>query len=367
MIRVCAIISTFNEGDVILEVTQKLIASGVDVFVIDNGSTDDTVNILSPLVGKGIVDIECVRFYEDAREVFDWTSILKLKENIAKKIRYDWYLHVDADEIRYSPWPQYSLREGMDKVDFEGYNLINFKLFNFRLTGQESDEGDCENKMQFYSSVENYNQYQIKAWKSHQDVDIVGFGGHIIRRPDPRIYPIRFIHKHYPVRSLEHGRRKIIQERKNRFTLAEKSKGWHVQYDNLLGVNESDVYWSIDKLEKFHYQSECFDLVCEGASVLTNLHSNISVDVLNKCIKNSLSSRFVMDKFPESHFDKLYDISKFLISNLGRNNLPAIESTEADINFLKTAISVMAAEEFIKGDVSKFANLDSLVLSVIDR
>ena len=43
----------------------------------------------------------------------------------------DWYIHMDLDEIRKSPWLDCSLRDGMYHVDQEGYNAIEFAVINF--------------------------------------------------------------------------------------------------------------------------------------------------------------------------------------------------------------------------------------------
>ncbi|HET7795683.1 MAG TPA: glycosyltransferase family 2 protein, partial [Rhizobacter sp.] len=130
----CALMAVYNEADVIREAVTKLIAHGVNVYIIDNASTDGTAEVVADLVGRGVVDIETARFYENGREVYDWTALLRMKEQLSRKLGHDWYLHVDADEIRYAPWPELTLREGLDRVDGAGYNLVNFKLYNFRLT-----------------------------------------------------------------------------------------------------------------------------------------------------------------------------------------------------------------------------------------
>lgn len=78
-------------------------------------------------------------------------------------MHHDWFLHVDADEVRYAPWPGLSLREGIGRVDAAGYNLINFKLFNFRLTEGTVIGSDFESSMPMYSGAERFNQRQVKA------------------------------------------------------------------------------------------------------------------------------------------------------------------------------------------------------------
>ena len=39
--------------------------------------------------------------------------------------------------------------------------------------------------------------------------------------------------KHFPIRSQAHGERKILRERLPRFSGAERSVGWHAQYDGI--------------------------------------------------------------------------------------------------------------------------------------
>jgi hypothetical protein len=47
------------------------------------------------------------------------------------------------------------------------------------------------------------------------------------------VCPIPFILRHYPVRSQEHGARKVLRERKDRFSESERALGWHVQYEKV--------------------------------------------------------------------------------------------------------------------------------------
>ena len=362
MIKACAILATYNEADIIEESVRKLIAGGIDVFVIDNGSTDRTAEILAPLVGRGLVDIRTVKFHEDGREIYDWTSILRMKESLSKELGFDWYLHVDADEIRYSPWPHLSLKEGLDRVDRSGYNLVNFKLFNFRLTHDIPASGDYERDMPDYSAGEYFNQYQVKAWKAHRDIDIVGYGGHIARRPDARIYPVRFIHKHYPVRSLEHGRRKILQERKQRFSTAEKQRGWHVQYDQMGEVSPQDVFWSPDKLARFEMQPECLSLLDEGADVACNLLFTVNTDDLDAFLERALVQRFSPVPFSPEHARQLLGVSRQLLSMAGKGPVPPVVSAVDDITFMRSALQLLASRQWLTGDASIFQRIAAIEL-----
>jgi hypothetical protein len=362
MIKACAILATYNEADIIEESVHKLIAGGVDVFVIDNGSTDRTAELLAPLVGRGVVDIRTVKFHEDGREIYDWTSILRMKEALSRELAYDWYLHVDADEIRYAPWPHVSLQEGLDRVDSSGYNLVNFKLFNFRLTHDLPASGDYERDMPDYSAGEYFNQYQVKAWKAHPEIDIASFGGHIARRPDARIYPIRFIHKHYPVRSLEHGRRKILQERKQRFSQAEKQRGWHVQYDQMAEVSASDVFWAPERLATFDLQTECFDLLEEGADVACNLLGTVPDGALDAYLEHALVQRFAPVPFTPDHARQLVAVSRQLLALASKGEAPPVESAAADIAFMRRALHLLASRHWLTGDASIFQRVSGIDL-----
>ncbi len=268
MTRACAILAVYNEVDILREAVEKLIAQEIDVYLIDNMSSDGTADCVAHLVGSGLIDIEQVRFEENGREVYDWTALLRRKEAVSRLLDHDWFLHVDADEIHYAPWPGVSLREGIERVDAAGYNLINFKLFSFRLSADTLIDGDFESAMTLYSATERFNQRQVKAWKAHPAVNIAALGGHHIVVPDARVYPTRFIHKHYPVRSLEHGRRKILAERKARFSTAERQRGWHVQYDHLGDVDAKDVYWDAAELSAYVHADECLALLSESSAVL---------------------------------------------------------------------------------------------------
>ena len=64
-------------------------------------------------------------------------------------------------------------------------------------------------------------------------MELVASAGHDAQFASRRVFPIRFILRHYPVRSQAHGVRKIFEERKPRFLDEERQLGWHVQYDDI--------------------------------------------------------------------------------------------------------------------------------------
>lgn len=235
--RVVAIVAAFNEEDIVAQTVRALIDDGIEVYFLDNHSTDRTRAEVEPWVGRGVVAIET--FPEDGpgdRARFQWERILKRKEELASQLEADWFIHHDADEFRESPWNGVGLRDGIRLVDDAGYNAVDFKLFNFWPTSADNLAAvDIRDRQPFFEPGEAFNHVQIKCWKrTGARVVLSESGGHDVDFENRRVFPIRFLLRHYPVRSQAHAERKILQERKPRFETTERERGWHVQYDHFV-------------------------------------------------------------------------------------------------------------------------------------
>jgi glycosyltransferase involved in cell wall biosynthesis len=235
---VVAIIAAFNEADIIGQVVGDLVGQGVGVYILDHGSTDGTVAALEPYVGHGVLAIE--RFphahSRDATEHrFALAEIIRRKEALGREIGADWFINHDADEFRESPWPHVSLSNAIQLVDALGYNAIDFELLNFWPTHDDFKPGDdVRQSFRFFERGRSWDKVQIRAWKNGDaPVDLVSSAGHDAQFPGRRIFPIRFLLRHYPIRSQAHGERKVWLERVARFSEAERDRGWHVQYDEV--------------------------------------------------------------------------------------------------------------------------------------
>lgn len=234
---VVAIIAAYNEADIIGQVIRHLAAQGVSVYLLDDGSDDDTVPEAEAYVGRGVIAIERLQPDQTGDEKtvrrFDWEAILKRKELVARTLAANWFIHHDADELRESPWLHVTLADAIGHVDALGYNAIDFQLFNFWPTTEHADGGQavCE-AFPDYEAGEPWNRVQVKCWKNLGiPVDLVSSGGHEARFPGRNVCPIRFVLRHYPVRGESHGQRKVFVERIPRFLPSERERGWHVQYD----------------------------------------------------------------------------------------------------------------------------------------
>ena len=238
--KVVAIISAFNEEDIIYQVIGDLISQGIHVYLINNCSTDATVECASKWLGQGLLCIE--NFPQDAsyskrnRNEFIQSEINTRKQEVVHSIDADWFIHHDADEFRESPWPEYNLLEAIKHVDSLGYNAIDFELLNFRPVDNNFVPGtDVREALQYYEGSEPGNELQIKAWKKQSNpVDLVSLAGHSVVFEGRRVCPVKFILRHYPVRSQTHGMKKVILERKIRFNSFELIvKNWHKHYNGI--------------------------------------------------------------------------------------------------------------------------------------
>ena len=229
--RVVAIMAAYNEEDIIGPAIEKLIGDGVGVYVIDNWSTDRTREIAASFEGRGLVGLE--RFPASPDEHFVLRALLARTAKLAATMDADWFIHHDADERRCGPWPGVGLREALWRVDRAGFNAVDFTVVNYRpiddsyVSGSDFERHFCHFEFGATSDL----LLQVKAWKKGPRVDLAGSAGHQARFADRRVFPYKFLLKHYPIRSQAHGERKIFRERLPRWDRHERVRGWHVHYD----------------------------------------------------------------------------------------------------------------------------------------
>ncbi|HEY8808983.1 MAG TPA: glycosyltransferase family A protein [Solirubrobacterales bacterium] len=107
--RAVALIATYNERRFIGQSLEHLHAQGIESYLIDNCSTDDTVEIAERHIGRGLTGIE-----EFARDgVYNWHELLQRKEQVARDLEADWLIHLDADEVRLPSAGRLTLAEAL--------------------------------------------------------------------------------------------------------------------------------------------------------------------------------------------------------------------------------------------------------------
>jgi len=222
-LKVVALLGSFNEERFIGPCLEHLISHGLEAYLIDNESTDATVEHAQRFLGKGLIGIETL----PKKAEFSWTELLEAKLRAADALDGDWFINHDPDEMRLPPSPGKSLLEWIAQVDHEGFNAVNFH----ELTYVPCVESPNHDHPEFYRTMRWYYPFrtdavrQMKCWKRQPGpVDLVRSGGHQVDFEGLQRFPISFYFRHYLFLSPEHALRKYG----NRvFPQQELDAGWH--------------------------------------------------------------------------------------------------------------------------------------------
>jgi glycosyltransferase involved in cell wall biosynthesis len=221
--------AVYNESDILEQAISYIIQQGISLIIIDGGSTDGSLEIERRFVGKGVLEVHIL-----AREYYMLSEVLREGLSRAAEQSPDWIVHVDADEFLEPSMQNMTLAEALEEVDDQGYNLIQFNCFEFLLTEQDhqSSEPNVRKRLKFYTWT---GDFYFLAWKHYVGIDLTTTGGHkpiFPREIKKRVFPTKFILRHYRFRSSEHGLRKVFKERLPRYAPEEHRIGWHIHYDN---------------------------------------------------------------------------------------------------------------------------------------
>ncbi len=220
--RVIAILATYNEQRFIANCLENLFCQGVEVYLIDNESMDQTVAIARRYLNCGLIGIQSL----PRKGAFRLGEQLKCKEHLASTLPGDWFIHVDADEIHTTLRSDQTLAQAFSEVEAKGYNAVNFQEYTFTPTQEEPDHDHPNylNTMRWYYPFTPVFPHRLNAWKRQPDrVDLASAGGHLVRFPALRMYPESFVMRHYLLLSEAHAIRKFVQQT---YVPEEVQKGW---------------------------------------------------------------------------------------------------------------------------------------------
>ncbi len=258
-VRVLAIVHCYNEADIIRSTIQYLIDQGIDVYLVDNWSNDGSFQIAEDYKKQYNDKLYIERFpKQDASDDYIWYDQLKRTEEISREMNYDWFIHYDADEIRISPWKNVNLRDAISYIDYLGFNAIENTVIDFRMV--DKDDHIYPDGKFFDFRYKPYWINHLKTWKKNDDIDLKSTGGHYARFKHPKIFPLHFLNKHYPLRSLEQAEKKVFTDRKPRFEAEKSRRGWHGQYDSInttedfIFPKEALFEWNEDTFENYYFQ-----------------------------------------------------------------------------------------------------------------
>jgi hypothetical protein len=222
---------------------RNYLEQGVEVYLLDNDSTDRTKEIAATYLNENLIAIE--QFPRG--KYFDLKKVLRRKEAIAEELRADWYLHADADEIRLPPKGEGTLRTALEEVGSAGFNAVNFMEYTFVPTVEQPVHlpGTYLQTMKRYYPFARVYPHRVNCWKHqpkkaslaehfselrrHRRWLVPGArlagGGHRIEFEGRRIFPHDFIMRHYIAISRDHAIQKYLK-RQHTPRNAQALHGW---------------------------------------------------------------------------------------------------------------------------------------------
>lgn len=270
--RIVAILASYNEQKFIRACLEHYLQQGIEVYLLDNDSTDNTLEIAREYLGRNLIGIERI----PRHGMYQWQKILMRKEQLADEIQADWLMHADPDEIRVAPTSAQTLAEAIAEVDQKGYNATNFMEYTFLPVRESPDHDNAEfqTTMRWYYPFAQRHPHRLNAWKKQPrrwpgikvfggelirnrrwgvpSVNLRATGGHVVQFPGIRPYPVDFKLKHYIVLSLDHAIQKYVKKSFDP-TEIDGSHGWRAtarEHEFLLpSQSQMRLYTSDDALD----------------------------------------------------------------------------------------------------------------------
>ncbi len=241
--KIVGMLPVFNDEDIIQEVIEHLLSQGINLVVLDNGSTDKTYEICKKFVGKGVLQLNQYK-----SDHYDWSTILRMLYDMALRESPDWVLRSDSDEFLESGMKNITLKQAIEKVESKGYNLIQFDTFDFFMTDDDNNNAKSVRKrLRYYSWTADFD---YRAWKVVPGIRVEDAGGHYPIFPQEvkyRIYPKKFVERHYKFRSQSQWEKNLKDRLPRIKDTAESKIGWHdhykkiMKYDNALIVDSKNL------------------------------------------------------------------------------------------------------------------------------
>jgi len=126
------------------------------------------------------------------------------------------------------------LKEAISQADKENYNLIQFDRFEFFMTDNDNESAkSIKEKLKFYSWESDIH---YRAWKYFPGIRAEPRGGEYPVFPEEhkyKIYPRKFVFRHYRFRSKEQAKKKVADVPPRINDTAAKTLGGFMDYDSV--------------------------------------------------------------------------------------------------------------------------------------
>lgn len=220
-LRIVAIICARDEEAHIGPALRDFISQGVEVVLIDHGSTDLTRDRAEVFLGRGLLSIEALEWSGS----FSLSAQLRAKQRVIDRLDADWLIHADADEWFQAPACFANLHEAIEVADLDGYNCVNFDELTFvPLADEDFEKVPYRQRMLRYYFFEPRPQRLMRAWSRKSGLGHGEGDGHQVHGANVKVFPENFLLRHYIALSPAHAARKYLGRS---FADEDLAKGWH--------------------------------------------------------------------------------------------------------------------------------------------
>jgi len=217
-----------NEQDIIRESLTHMLDQGLNVYVIDNWSTDDTRQIVTEMIYRHRGRLYLEKFPDQPPTFFSIRNLELRIQQLHHLLDPEWGLLFGADELFEAPHGL-SVAEFLEGIGAKGYTCVGCVQATFTPVDDTWQPG-MGIKAHFRYWHDKGRLHNVRAWKARkfQFVD----GGHDVIFDGYKLYPDdRLILRHYLFRNQEQATHKVFVERKPRYSPEERAMGWHTHLD----------------------------------------------------------------------------------------------------------------------------------------
>lgn len=219
--RVVAVMTARNDRAYLGNALRHLIDNGLDFYIIDNESTDETHALLRTApFAHHLAGLEIFPFDGE----FDWRGLMRAREQAARKVDADWIVFVSPDEMMHSYVEGESLADAIVRIGRDGSDVIDFNEFVF-LPVEADYVPDCGGypPPAHYYFFEPSKPRLMRARRSGLQVSTIATGGHTFVG-SYQLAAETMALRHYIFRDQRHAYRKYTERV---FKADELALGWH--------------------------------------------------------------------------------------------------------------------------------------------
>jgi hypothetical protein len=207
--RIVRMLPVHNEADVLEQNFLWYAERGFETVVVDNESTDGSQEICRWwLRDESVLGLE--RLSTGGHQAPRLWSVL---HGLARAYRPDYLVVTAADEF-FEVGDGTDLRSAMEEDFSAGWTVLQFHNMEFAMTRRDDPrDPDPLTRMRYYSHV---GPPMHRAYPDVEGLDLVHRLGHGPSFPpgtEPRVSPRCYVSRHYPLRTVEQARRKILRMR----------------------------------------------------------------------------------------------------------------------------------------------------------